>query len=338
MDVKRRAITMKEVAEKAGVSQATVSRVLNGDGIVSPTKRASVLEWVRKLDYRPNFTAKTLAADRSFLIGMVLPDLTNLFYLEIVEIVEALARREGYNLILVNSEADSALERSHLLSLRARQVDGVLLVPCSGASGAARSLSTGNTPAVCLTLEIDVLPSVAVSHRRGGIIVAEHLAAIGRHRILTIGSKDDEKLLSFDNEIRRIMPDVTLFSLHPELSSHTTIRSSQATIHSWLQNNDTGITGVFAANDVLAIGAMNAFLELGTHVPEEVAIVGFDDTYLAEGCRPTLTSVAQPIKEMGKLAFDMLMRLIDTPEISRDLHTELEPRLVVRESTMGIGW
>jgi LacI family transcriptional regulator len=331
-------VTMKDIARSAGVSPATVSRVLNGTSIVSPTKRAAILEWVRKLEYRPNFSAQALAAKRSLLIGILLPDLTNLFYATMTEVVEAEARRQGYSLILANSEASPSLERHQLRSLRARQVDGVLLVPCAPDSTAPAWLKSENIPAVCMTCRAGSLPSVSVSHKRGGILVAEHLMALGRRSFLALGDAEDQKLLSFQAELRRVAPGVRQLAFHPPAVNHITIREAQRRVETWFQENDIrSIDAVFAGNDLLAIGAMNAIVERGVRVPDDIALVGFDDTYLADGCRPSLTSVAQPVREMCRLAFDALLHQVETgtgPD-GPATEVELEPRLVVRESTMG---
>ncbi len=120
-------VTMQEIAKLAGVSQATVSRVLSGSAGVSASRKAKVMEWVRKLDFEPNFSAQTLAANRSLLIGVVVPDLMNPYFSEILAHIEKYSARNGYNIIIANSNGDQNREREIIKSLRARQVDGILI-------------------------------------------------------------------------------------------------------------------------------------------------------------------------------------------------------------------
>lgn len=330
---------MKDVAEKAGVSQATVSRVLGGTGVVSPKKRAIVLEWVRRLDYRPNFAAKTLAENRSYLVGMVLPDLRNPFYTRLVATIESEARRHGFNLIVTNSEYDGRVERNNILALKARQIDGLLIIPNHTNSPVFDATVRGTLPVVSLATQTSGVPSVSIAHARGGALVAEHLGALGRRRVLLIGAIDDEKMSGFSDEVKTRGMNVDLLRAEPEADGHTSINRAERFVADWLRvNASTSIDAVFCGNDVIAVGAINALVKDGRRIPEDVAVVGFDDTFIAEGSRPTLTSVSQPMQEMGRIAFEALIRRIDGLEELEDDHWPLEPRLVIRESTMGTGW
>jgi LacI family transcriptional regulator len=334
-------VTMKDVAEKAGVSQATVSRVLGGTGVVSPRKRAIVLEWVRRLDYRPNFAAKTLAENRSYLVGMVLPDLQNPFYTRLVGTIESEARRHGFNLIVTNSECDGRVERNNILALKARQIDGLLIIPSHPNSPVFDSTVRGSLPVVSLATQTSGVPSVSIAHSRGGALVAEHLGALGRRRVLLVGAGDDEKLSGFREEITNSRFDIDVVSTQPDPDGDTSISRAERFIADWLQSNPSeSIDAVFCGNDVMAVGGINALVKSGRSIPDDVAVVGFDDTFIAEGSRPTLTSVSQPMQEMGRIAFEALLRRIDglEGEGPEDDHWRLEPRLVIRESTMGTGW
>ena len=185
--------TMEEVAKKAGVSQATVSRVINGNPSVSFETRQNVMRWVRKLNYQPNLTAQTLVSKQSYLLGMILPDISNPYFSEVLKIVEQEASLNGYNIIFCNSGDNIQKERHSINILRGRQVDGLLIVPVDSNASHLKTLRHTNIPVVAITRDVDQFDSVSISHRHGGALVANHLLEIGHTSIGFIGSREEEK-------------------------------------------------------------------------------------------------------------------------------------------------
>ena len=325
---------MKEIADKAGVSQATVSRVLNGSATVSRDKRARVMEWVRKLDFEPNLTARSLAANRSHLIGVILPDLMNPFFSELLAHIERIASRNGYNVILANTEGDPVREKDEFTSLKARQVDGILAVPAPD-SQILQDLREQRIKSVIITLEFPGIDCVGVSHQKGGALVAEHFLEIGVKKFAFFGSEDDVKFKGF----RDLLTDAGITNSRIETIGNgswwlsATEQGFQSALDYLREHQSGEKLGIFAVNDPFALGVVHAAQDLGMSIPDDVAIAGFDDTFLCDHIRPTLTSVAQPMEDIGRLAVELLLKRIEIGfDETVQQHILLEPRLVRRET------
>jgi len=330
-------ITMKDIAEKAGVSQSTVSRVLSGNSSVSPEKRQIVMEWVRLLEYRPSYSAQILASKKSYLIGLILPDLGNPFFIEITRQVERLASRQGYNLILCNSEGDQRKERNSFQSIRARHVDGILIVPSRSDSTILTTILNASIPAVVLTQEHPDFDSVSIDHGYGGRLVAQHLLSLGHQGILFVGQRGELKIsgfLQFYSEKGIALPEIHYLEVDSwdQKRAH---RSYEYALEFFNRPESKDVTAVYAGNDLSAFGVMHALNELKIAVPSQVAVVGFDNTFLAQEAWPTLTSVAQPTEEIGRTAIEMLLDRLVNNDKRAVQHVRLEPRLVVRKSSGG---
>ncbi|RAK03945.1 LacI family transcriptional regulator [Halanaerobium saccharolyticum] len=327
--------TMEEIAEKAGVSQATVSRVINGHSGVSERKRKLVMEWVRKLDYQPNRTAQSLKNKKSYLIGIIIPEISNPYFSEIIEKVEIEAKNQGYNVIIANSNGNKQTEKNVISSMQSRQIDGLLIAPIDKDSSHIKNLIKKNVFVVMLTQHLNGFSSVSVSHFNGGFKVAEHFNDLGHQSIAFIGNENDPKFkgfkkglskngLKFDNNNL-----IEVKSWGGQMSSHEVYNSLNNFIKS---KSRIDITGIFAYNDLAAFGAMNALVDNGLKIPNDIAVVGFDNTFIAQELRPTLTSVAQPTGEIGRLSVEILLKKIEG-KLVEDKEVILESRLIVREST-----
>jgi len=329
---------MKEIAKKAGVSQATVSRVINGHSSVTPDKRQKVMEWVRKLDYQPNLTAQSLVSNQSYLIGIVVPDISNPFFSEVVRVVESEADQHGYSVIICNTEGNLQKERNYINVLRSRQVDGILLVPSDATSSHLNSLKKANTPVVVITQNLTGFDSVSLSHMHGGEQVAKHLLDLGHTNIVFVaGSKKDEKFIGFKRTLRQngiIFNDDNFIECGGWQLNSREVYNKVKTYLSKKENSD--ITALFAYNDLAAFGAMHAIQDLGLDIPKDIALIGFDNTFLSAETRPSLSTVAQPTGEMGRISLEILFKRITAKESEKGIEVILEPRLVVRESTRGI--
>ena len=329
-------ITMKDIARKAGVSQATVSRVLSGTAAVSPAKRAVVMEWVRKLDFEPNRSARSLAASRSHLIGVMLPDLVNPYFSEILSHIERSAARSGYNVILANSEGSLRREREIFKSLKARQVDGFLAGLVSPDSPVLNEILKQRVRTVVVTQDYEGIDCVSVSHFQGGKLVAEHFLESGIEEFAFFGPEGDEKFLGFrDTLLNAGAAEENIEVIGNEDWWLSMLNRGFHRAREYLACHKTDRRlGVMAVNDPFALGVVHAGQELGIRIPKEMAVVGFDDTFICVNTRPTLSSVSQPTEEIGRLAVDILLKRIESNAGGEtDRHVYLEPRLVHRETS-----
>jgi len=327
--------TMKDIAELAGVSQSTVSRVLNGSAGVSPARKAKVMEWVRKLDFEPNFSAKTLAANRSLLIGVVVPDLLNPYFPEILAHIEMKTAQSGYNIIIANSAGDVNREKEIVKSLRARQVDGILISLASPDSPILEELREQKIRSVVFSQQHPGIDSVGVSNHKGGGQVATHFLKEGIEHFAFFGSENDEKFQGF----RNTLIDAGIDSNRIEVIGnkdwwHNMLERGFISAKDYLSSRrQNSRLGVFSFNDPFALGVVHAAQDLEMRIPEDIAVVGFDNTFICQNVRPTLSSVAQPTEKIGRLAVEMLLKRIDGSSENNVEHILLDPQLVRRETS-----
>ncbi|MGP9539270.1 LacI family DNA-binding transcriptional regulator [Brachybacterium sp. AOP43-C2-M15] len=326
--------SMGDVAARADVSYQTVSRVLNDPGIVRPATRDRVLEAIAALGYTPNRAARTLKTTRSSLVG-VLNDGSSLFGpAETTSAIEAAAREAGYSLLLTSLPPGGDGERQVGAELLGSGVDGILVV--AGHEGMTESVAAvaGSTPVVAVSAQppqeagVEV---VGIDQRRGAHQVVEHLQRTGARSIVHVCGPTDW----FDARARRGGVEQALdeFGLDGAIigPGDWTPRSGYELTGDLIRSGPP--EAIFAANDMMAIGVLHALHEHGLRIPEDVAVVGFDNTLGAEFLLPSLTTVAQPFAAVGRAALGHLVELMENAPARADPPQELAPRLVVRRST-----
>lgn len=325
--------TIRDVASTAGVSVATASRVLNGHPGVRQPARQRVLAAVAQLGYRTNALARGLAKGTLRTVGLVIPDVMNPFFPALARGVEDAAHADGYALILGNSDNEPEREEAYIRLLHDRFVDGII-VASSGAPGALQDL-VGDTPIVLLDRRVPgwPVPCVSTDNRDGARRAVEHLLSRGHRRIAHLGgppglTSSADRREGYEAALRAVGVE-----LEPSWSldgAFTFEDGYQRMLR--LIEDEAAYTAVFAANDLIAIGALQACQDRGWPVPGRMAIVGFDDSLLARLVRPRLTTVLQPAYQAGTLAWRLLAeRLADPTAHPADI--VLAPRLVVRETT-----
>lgn len=328
------AVSIKDIARLAGVSQATVSRVLTGTTNVTPEKRQRVMEWVAKTGYAPSAPARELAGARSYLLGVLLPEISNPFFAEILGRVEEEASLRGYNVIVSTTRGNRAREASK--AFMARRVDGLLVCVEPREVSALRALTEAGIPAVSVTQEVPSMDSAFVSMEKGGSLVARHLVDLGHERIAFVGDGRDPKFAGFSSYLEgkgiAFDPD-----LHHDVGDWESVKADalRAGIARFVERKGRAMSAVFAYNDVAALYVLHALAGAGLSVPEDVAVAGYDDTFMARELTPALTSVAQPTGELGRIAVESLVARIEGVEAGPPRRMVLGPRLVVRESTRG---
>ncbi len=326
--------TIKEIAHRAGVSPATVSRVLNGKAWVSEEKRRVVNEWVTQLGYKPNQVAQTLVGARSFLLALVITDVSNPFFADVVKLLQQEAFLSGYSILLCHTNAAADIERQQVDSLLRRQVDGVVIVPAAVDSPGVRKLQQANVPTVVITQQHPELDSVSVDHEAGGAMVASHLVSAGHTDLAYFGKSTDAKFQGFQREAQAtgISPEC-IACVEIEYGSVETVEIEGSVKRFFETPQGRRTTGVFALNDFVALAVLNTAADCGRSTPADLSVVGFDNSYLARIHRPSLTSVAQPIQEMAHRAVELLRRRITEDEPGGHCTTLLQPRVVVRGSS-----
>jgi LacI family transcriptional regulator len=320
--------TIRDVARRAQVSVASVSRALNNFANVSEHTRARVADAVRELGYVPHAGARSLSLARTNAIGVVLPDLHGEFFSEIVRGMDKEANSRGYLLLLSNMHAGSAQSASALRALRGR-VDGmIVMAPHLSESELAAALPAG-TPAILVNTRADGRDSSRLDNAAGARAVAVHFLERGRKRIVHIAGAEgnidaDERAEAFRKALAGTGVEFEV------VQGEFTEESGEAAIRSLLESG-TSFDAVFAANDMMASGALQALRDAGVNIPTEVAVAGFDDIPLARHIG--LTTVRVRIAELGERAIKRLVSMLegynDAP--LQELHS---PELIVRTTTL----
>jgi LacI family transcriptional regulator len=330
------ASTIRDVALLAGVSVATVSNTVNDPDRVSDELRARVLKAIETLNYAPRAAARSLRRQSSGLIGLIVADITNPFFTELVQAVEGIASRHGYSVLLCNSDEDAAREEKHLRVLRSQWVDGIILATTGEASLSRSSLlSQIRVPVVLVDRAFDGLglDAVVLNNRLAAQQATEHLIRRGHRRIgllsgptgITTGA---DRLVGYREALLG-----SQLRFDPDLVREAGFREQQAyDATAELMRLPQPPTALFAANNLMAIGMMRALSDLGLRCPDDVSVISIDDFPWAHVFRPKLTIVAQPVREMGERAVQLLTDRIAGRRSGTGSTQMLEPHLVVRES------
>ncbi|MEO8527643.1 MAG: LacI family DNA-binding transcriptional regulator [Pseudolysinimonas sp.] len=328
-DPARRTPNMYDVAELAGVSHQTVSRVLNGGTGVRPTTTRRVEDAIRELGYRPNRAARTLATRRSRAIGILAPASAEFGPMSSLHAIEHATRDAGYRPLITSAPADPVAVRESLEFLLDQSIEAlVVIAPYTSVLGELDVLGDELPVVVLNTGETPTGAAVAVDQASGARLLARHLLDLGHRRIQQIAGPAD----FFDAALRRRAVDSVLteagLEVLPALSGDWTADSGYAAAAAL----DPTATAVVCGNDQMALGVIHALSDLGRRVPEEVSVVGFDDIPESAHSLPPLTTVHQDFAEVGRRAVALLVgRLDGTP--AEDVDPSVEPWLVVREST-----
>jgi DNA-binding LacI/PurR family transcriptional regulator len=322
------------VADRAGVSIATVSRALADPQAVSDELRLRVHEAARVLRYRPSRAARTLRVGTSQAVGVVIPDLQNPFFTAVVRGIDAVLQAAGYTLLLANSDEDPARERNSLETLRAEGVAGIVFVPINAARGSYRHLLV---PPIH-TVAVDRSPAdlradlVTVDNVGGTRIGVEHLIAMGHREVALLGGPSRHSTAREREQGYLQALQAAGLPLRPELVHCGDFREGGGYDGMMaLMALPRRPTAVFVANNLMTLGALRALHEAAVRIPEEIALVGFDDMPWATSLNPPLTAINQPSQEIGSAAAELLLGRIARPDRAIR-HLILETKLVVRAS------
>ncbi|WP_207769909.1 LacI family DNA-binding transcriptional regulator [Microbacterium sp. TPD7012] len=334
------AVSVREVAATAGVSVGTVSNVLNRPDKVAEGTVQRVRDAIEKLGFVRNDAARQLRAGRSRSIGLIVLDAGNPFFADVARGAEARADEDHLSVLLGNSDEDAARENGYLDLFREQRVNGVLITPSSDDVAGIRRLADAGTPVVLVDHEIpgSGFCSVSVDDVEGGYLATRHLLEIGRRRIAFLAGPGS--LTQVANRLagaRRAVAEVPEAELEViEVPALTVLHGREAGESIVARAGAHCPDAVFAANDLLAVGLLQALTILGSvRVPEEIALIGYDDIDFASATVVPLTSIRQPARLIGQTAVDLLLRSIDDPDGEYERNVRFRPELVVRASTAG---
>lgn len=325
--------TMREVAKRAGVSPATVSRVLNKTQYISTETEQRVLAVVRQLNYYKNVHARRLATGQSDLFGLVISEIANPYFPEIIRGFQASAWDRGLDVLLCNTEYDQARTKSVIRKLIESDVRGVAIMTASvGKSVTSDLIAAGVGVVFCNLGRAEKLVSnISIDYQRGISQAIEHVVALGHRRAAVIAGPED-------NHTAIIIKEALVNGLRarklnpvPVLESNYRVDAGASSVRAILSQPEIP-TVVFCGSDLIAMGAMSALEEAGVRIPEDVSVIGIDDISFAFLARPPLTTIRVPRERLGTVAFEALDKMLKLKR-RRGADYYVETELVVRRST-----
>ena len=331
----KQTVTIYDVAREAGVSMATVSRVVNGNPNVKPSTRKKVTDVIDRLNYRPNAVARGLASKKTTTVGVIIPDVTNLYFSSLARGIDDIASMYNYNIIQANSDGDSKKEIKVLNTILAQQVDGIIFMGHQLSDEVAKEIELTDTPVVLAgtIYETGELPSIVIDYKKAIKDSTQLLIDNGHENIALLGIDMESKKqkisvegykeaienagLNYDESfIIRTSPDLTVLDAADLVNRLT----------------DLGITAATVEDDRIAISLLNELIEQGIKIPEDFEIVTSNNSPLVDLSRPKLTTVTQPLYDLGAVAMRLLTKLMNKEETD-ELHITLPYKLTENGTT-----
>lgn len=325
-----------DVARKAGVSSATVSRVLAGNDSVNAKLKERVLSAVEELNYQPNRVAQSLRGQSSSTIGLIIPDIQNALFLSLARAVEDFAYEHQLIVVLCNTDDNPEKQRAYLDMMRSQQAAGLIIVPTHPKDAAILSpVQASGIPMVLVDREIQGFEAdtVVVDNVRGARLAITHLITQGYQRIAILAGPEEltpgrERLRGYYAALQEANIEVI-----PELVKRGTFkRDSGYELTHNLMASPNPPDAIFASNNLMALGCLRALHERGVRIPDEVSLISFDDMTWAEDLNPPLSVVAQPSYELGQQALELLLYRMKHPKASYR-KVILQPQLIIRKSS-----
>lgn len=327
--------TIKDVAQKAGVSIATVSRVLNDKDRVKEETRQKVLSVIEELNYVSNFSAKALRKNQTDVIGAIVPEIANSFYGEIIQGIENKANEYDLRLIVCDGGGKLDKELDFVRFLYDQSISGMIFILPSMSDEELVKIKNNGKPVVLFGRNMQAygIPSITVDNKRGAYKAVMHLAAHGYKKIAFIGG--DEAAHLSDRKERFVGYKAALqecgYAIRPEYVTGAPTRAIN-TVFTRLMELPDPPDAVFCAYDELALGVLKTAQQLGIKIPGDVALVGFDDLRICQYTSPTLTTVKQPTYMIGNLCCEKLIYTLDQNNELPNVNLVIPPQLIIRES------
>lgn len=330
----KKRLTIKKIAELSGVSVATVSKVLNNNGRYSEDTKQKVLDIVKENDYRPNAVAKSLRTSKSKTIGVIVPDITNEFFAQVVLSIDNYCASHGYSVFIFNSAEDEEREIQYVKDLEVKGIDG--LIALSGSDKLLNYQKDLNIPIVCMDRKPKQQGVAVISsdNYTGGYIATKELIENGCNKILMIRDYRDVMPMveRYNGYVKALEESGLTYNTNYVLKVEIGIEQGKNAIKEVLKKKDLEFDGIFAAVDWLALGAVLALEEEGIRVPEDIKVVGYDNITLAKYNKPSITSINQDKNALGEQAAESLLEMIEN-EVSAQNVITIPVELVKRQST-----
>jgi len=329
-------VTIYDVAKEANVSIATVSNVINKKGRIGEKTRRRVHEAMEKLNYEPNILASALTGKQTKTIGLIIPDLANPFFSELARSIEDRAHELSYNIVICSTDYQEEKENKYISLLKQKRVDGFILASGFENLEKVQELLNEDIPVVIVARDYPnfSINAVALDDYMGGYQAANHLLQLGHKNIGFIALdvySNRERIRGFKDALKeyQIEPRKDLHFIEDKKQS--LVRAGNISAKKYLESGDIP-TAIFACNDLLAIGAIQVIRDAGLNVPDDISIVGFDNTNIATIVDPPLTTMSQPIQRMGREVMDLIISIFKG-ERDDEVRITLVPDLVKRKST-----
>lgn len=331
-------VTLAEVARRARVTGATVSNVLRNPQKVRPETVERVMAAIRELGYRPNLTARALARGRTSTLALMLSNIANPFYPEFVLAAEREARKRGYFLLVCNTDDDPAITRAYLDQIAGSLASGVIVMNTDLRESELTEIAgKGVAVVLCMWEHVQAslaLPCVTIDFAAAGALAAAHLSGLGHRKFCALVGAG-----SGGPQTRRLEGFATALAAHGHserslvvVHAHDSIESGYEAAAKLLRKKMSA-TALFATNDLMAIGAMQAAADLGKRVPDDLSVIGLTDIELAHQFRPALTTVGLPTAEIAARSVALTLEMVEGAAPAQALYVVSAPALVVRQST-----
>lgn len=335
MEVDEMNVTIYDVAREANVSMATVSRVVNGNPNVKPATRKKVLKTIEELGYRPNAVARGLASKRTTTVGVIIPDISNMFFSELARGIDDIANMYKYNIILSNSDQNIDKEIKLINTMLEKQVDGIVYMGSRLTDEHLKEFKTSPVPIVlAATIEpTNAIPSVNIDYEEAGYEATKLLIDNGHTKLAFVTGLDEttankakhQGFVQALEEIEQTVDQTNVF--RGDLSYQSGLKAVES-----LFDQTEKPTAIFAASDEIALGVIHGIQDLGLNVPADVEVIGFDNTRLAMMIRPTLSTVVQPVYDIGAVAMRLLTKYMNKEEVEES-NVILPHQIIKRSST-----
>lgn len=329
-------ITIYDVAREANVSMATVSRVVNGNPNVKPTTRKKVLNTIESLGYRPNAVARGLASKRTTTVGAIIPDISSIFFAELARGIEDIATMYKYNMILSNSDQNKEKELQLIDAMLEKQVDGILFMGGNITEEHVQQFSTSSVPVVLAATydQTNRIPSVNIDYEEAAYNATKFLIDNNQqHHPAFISGQEDTQISQLKyNGYKRALEDADVRLKEDYIVKGDYSYQSGIEAVNELMSLEERPSSIFVASDEMALGVIHGAQDKGYSIPDDLEVFGFDNTRLATMVRPTLSTIVQPMYDIGAVAMRLLTKYMNQEEVT-ERKVVLPHRVIGRSST-----